>query len=283
MTISFYKLRVGTNDFILIDGMKQPLPQESLRPLMARRMTDRRIGIGANGLVLLSGRPGELSISCFDQNGAPASDIDDALLCVSRYLFDCALVGSEGFSIKTGEGVRRIEIIDSLHFRLSLGSPYSSLTHQALVALPHTGASVIAEMPGTTVSVMPIHVRFDAAVMFWKDTLPRVGKLREPLSLHPALSGLDAVPIIVRLGGQEALEAIMARSENRDRTAAAASALTASALNGFCGRYAHVRCDSSDFIVQWIEKDNELMVSGSAEYAFDGSYFWDEEAPWASS
>jgi diaminopimelate epimerase len=282
MTISFYKLRVGTNDFILIDGMKQPLPTENLRPLMARRMMDRRIGIGANGLILLSGKPKDIAIACYDQEGTSAASFDDALLCVSRYLFDCALIGREDFSIRTGETARKIEIIDSLHFRLSLGSPYSSLTHQALTGLPLAEASIIAEMAGNTIPVMPIHVRFNAAVMFWKDTLPRVTKLREPVRAHPALAEMDATAIVVKLISHEELEAQMARNENRDRTAAAAAALTAAVLNGFSGRYAHVRCDSSDYIVQWLEQDNELMVSGSAEYAFDGSYFWDEEAPWAA-
>lgn len=79
----FYKLTASGNDFIVVDGSQARV--DDWPGYRIRNVCDRRLGVGADGLVLLSWKlSGNVSMEYFNSDGSPAPICGNALLCVAR-------------------------------------------------------------------------------------------------------------------------------------------------------------------------------------------------------
>ncbi len=107
MLISFFKMHAQGNDFVVRDlRQSNELPPD--QDLLAKAMCDRRFGIGADGLVIISASDtADARMSIFNSDGSPAAMCGSALRCVCWYL------GQSGpqkhFSIATDSGIKMAE------------------------------------------------------------------------------------------------------------------------------------------------------------------------------
>lgn len=67
-TVPFWKLSGAGNDFVLLAG----LPRGRSGPALARALCDRRRGIGADGLLVMSRRAGRARLDYWNADGSPA-------------------------------------------------------------------------------------------------------------------------------------------------------------------------------------------------------------------
>ncbi|MFI5363634.1 MAG: diaminopimelate epimerase [Elusimicrobiota bacterium] len=68
MTTPFWKMSGARNDFVLLEG----LPRGSKGAALARRLCDRRSGIGADGLLVVSRRGGRPRLDYWNSDGSAA-------------------------------------------------------------------------------------------------------------------------------------------------------------------------------------------------------------------
>jgi diaminopimelate epimerase len=68
MKLRFFKMSGAGNDFVLLDG----LPRGRSGPSLARRLCDRRRGIGADGLLVVSRRGGRPRLDYWNADGSAA-------------------------------------------------------------------------------------------------------------------------------------------------------------------------------------------------------------------
>lgn len=188
----FFKMTGSGNDFVMLDGRKSPVGQWS--PGRIRAVCDRRMGVGADGLVVLvSEGPDVVRMHFWNCDGSPADMCGNAALCTTRLAATLGLGQPEGMTLITGAGRFRT--------RTEAGPDQAALNLPA-VPIP-TVVSGISPAQGErqayvcTVGVPHLVVEVDDL-----EAIDLMGRGRE-LRNHPALgaSGANANFVAVPTGG----------------------------------------------------------------------------------
>ncbi len=104
MKVSFDKLSGAGNDFVLLERKGAPS-----YAALARRLCDRRAGVGADGLLVVSRRP-RLSLSYYNADGS-AAFCGNGSRCAAWWMFQRGWTkGRRSFSFSTIEGELQAEV-----------------------------------------------------------------------------------------------------------------------------------------------------------------------------
>lgn len=107
----FYKMTGSGNDFILLDG-RSTTPEQWPGPRIAA-LCDRRDGVGADGLVILTPEDGEaVRMTFFNSDGSRAAMCGNAALCSTRLAAHLELGPLAGMRLLTDAGVIETRCLD---------------------------------------------------------------------------------------------------------------------------------------------------------------------------
>jgi len=275
MEIDFFKMQGCGDDVVVVDGTR--LPEEAIRqtPRLARRMLDRRTGVGGNSLVVLgSGAGSLLPVRCLDPEGDETTIPCAAARCAARYASDSGAVNTNDFLIDCDGHKVRSQIIDSTNVRVDMGSPVSIEKAAEIRESLRESFSRSVLVNGRTVTYTPISLGRSYAMVFVPDfSFPVRRTAREIAGGQdfPDGTGIGFVQVCsreeIRLRTWEA-----PGEASADECAAAAAALVASVVNGLSDRELFARIPGGDLFLQWDESDNHIWVTGPAAYVFTGTY-----------
>ena len=108
--MQFTKMHGAGNDYVYVDCVSQPPPPnpESL----ARRISDRHQGVGADGLILIhASQLADARMQMFNADGSPGEMCGNGIRCVAKLLFDQGHVSRRTMTIETGGGLRTVDLI----------------------------------------------------------------------------------------------------------------------------------------------------------------------------
>ncbi len=110
MILEFIKMQGAGNDYIYLDLLRHPNPEINGREAeLARKLSDRHYGIGADGLVLiLPGENADLRMRIFNADGSEAEMCGNAARCIGRYAFQSELIHGDSFTLETKGGIRTV-------------------------------------------------------------------------------------------------------------------------------------------------------------------------------
>jgi diaminopimelate epimerase len=177
--VEFVKVQDLGNDFVVIDGPAEPRPDAVIR------WCDRRFGIGADGVLVISPvDPGRISMRYWNADGSEAEMCGNGLRCVARLAYDRGWVSSTEFVVETAAGDLPVEILDAGMVRALVGNP--------------TVPGPAAEVAG--VAVHPILVGNPHAVVFVDDLLSApvatLGPRIENDGLFPGRANVEFVSVL---------------------------------------------------------------------------------------
>ena len=115
--MEFLKMEALGNDFIMVEGFT-PDPGE------VQAWCDRRRGIGADGVLVISGpdRSGAAArMSHWNSDGSVAESCGNGLRCVARYVFDRGWADDRAFIVETPTGRSGVEVMTDGSVRAELG------------------------------------------------------------------------------------------------------------------------------------------------------------------
>lgn len=99
-SISFTKMHGCKNDYIYIDCTKKLIENP---PLVARKLSDRRTGIGGDGIILiLPSTVADFRMRIFNADGSEAEMCGNGVRCVGKYVYDFGLTSKKTVLIETG-------------------------------------------------------------------------------------------------------------------------------------------------------------------------------------
>ena len=121
----FWKYHGIGNDFILLDGIRDPLSPDAE---WCRRACDRNFGIGADGvLYLLPGEGSDVSMRIINADGSEAEMCGNGIRCLAKHAYDAGIVNKRKFTVKTGAGILSAEITgdsgEASGVRINMGAP----------------------------------------------------------------------------------------------------------------------------------------------------------------
>ena len=127
MKIPFVKMHGLGNDFVVLDGIAQPLPDDFDFPRAAEFFCARHFGIGSDGLLLLD-NSNEATVRMRMWNPDGSEDMcGNGLRCIVALAHARGYAG-ENFTVQTLVGVRQVGILDNDLVRVEMGEPRFELS-----------------------------------------------------------------------------------------------------------------------------------------------------------
>jgi diaminopimelate epimerase len=279
MEIQFLKLHGCGNDYILIDCLKNPLPDENILSELAQKMCDRHYGVGGEGLILISSsRDHAFKMRIFNTNGLEVAMCANAVCCVGLYAYDTGLEKEKRFKIETGKREIPVEVIDSYNLRIDIGPPYHFASNEELKewsAKEYTTSLMIDDKEYT---ITPLSLGNPHVIIFVQDfnlPLHAIGRKIENHSMFTEKTNVEFVRVI---NSEEIQIRFWERGvgESLAFGDGAGAALVASAINGFSDREVTARLKGGDLFMEWNEDNNHVYITGPAFYIFSGIYYFEE-------
>lgn len=101
MNLAFSKMQGAGNDFVMVDGAESALSRE---PLFIKGLCERRTGIGADGLIVVSRSGSNLKMEYYNSDGSEASLCGNGLRCAARFARERGLAASDQMEFSTASG-----------------------------------------------------------------------------------------------------------------------------------------------------------------------------------
>ncbi len=181
MSTPFFKMTGSGNDFVILDGRESPPESWSTSRIVS--VCDRRQGVGADGLVILSAEgPNAVRMTFYNADGSRAAMCGNAALCSTRLSARLGLGASAGMTLVTDAGVYQTRCVEPTE-RAEL-----NLADVALPA-PVPGIEPDAGELGISFTVVGVpHLVVRVPDVDAVDLIPRGSALR----FHPALGAAGA-------------------------------------------------------------------------------------------
>ncbi len=261
------------NDFIMLDCTADSCETQDW-PFLARSMCDRRLGIGADGLILVqTGERQPFQMRMFNPDGSESEMCGNGVRCFARYVSDRGLTTNQTIRIETGAGVLELTLIGD-QVKVNMGPARMLKGEIGMVGDP---TERFVEQPieagyeqflGTAVSMGNPHL-----VIFTdgeRVDLERIGPILENSRLFPGRVNVHFAQAINR-------SEITQRTWERGAGATLACGTGACAVavaghqTGRTERSVTVHLPGGDLQVEYLES-GEVMMSGPAETVFSGCW-----------
>lgn len=263
------------NDFVLINGFCVQLEELAL-PELARRMCDRKFGVGGDGLILATkGTDLPLRMRMFNPDGSESEMCGNGVRCFLKFLHQAKVTEQRELDVETGAGPLKLVLHDDGTVEVAmgrarltrgeigmLGDPGEQFVHQSVSALG-------AEYHATAVSMGNPHI-----VIFVPDVsaiaLEMVGPALEHHELFPNRTNVHFVQVVNR--GH-----LIQRTWERGAgitlacgTGACACAVAAF-LNGHADREVKIDLPGGQLQIHYRD-DEHVIMRGPAESVFVGNF-----------
>lgn len=270
--IHFTKMDGAGNDYIYVDTTRYPISDPQTASV---KWSNRHTGIGSDGLVLI-GKPSilsgaDFSMRIFNADGSEAKMCGNASRCIGKYLYERHLTDSSKIKLETLSGVKTLSLTLSPDRLTVTGVTVDMLRpafHQASQYDEQVGLDALREYGHPLfVSMGNPH-----CVVFVDDIaaidVARVGAMGEHLPAFPERCNIEFAQLT---GTDELRTRVWERGSGITMacgTGACATAVAAAHV-GLTSRESDVVMDGGRLHVRWAE-DDHVMLSGPAEFVFDG-------------
>jgi diaminopimelate epimerase len=282
--IRFTKMHGLGNDYLMIDAMERAPAEEKL-PGLARVMSDRHFGIGADGIILvLPSRVTDFKMRIFNADGSEAEMCGNGIRIFAKFVYERGYTRERDLQIETLAGIIRPHLkVDGGEVRsvkVDMGEPRLRRSE-----IPMKGTDQ-PSVVGEKLRVVGKQVQFTAVSMgnphcvLFVDNVERAGVE----TLGPAIETHDLFPRrtnveFVRIVGENELEMRVwerGAGETLACGTGASAALVAAVLNEKTQRKATVRLRGGSLCVSWSAENNHVFIDGPAEEVCTGETRLDE-------
>ncbi len=276
MNIDFIKMHGTGNDYIYLDLVKNKYDVDFSE--LAREMSPRHYGIGADGLILvMESARCDIRMRMFNADGSEAEMCGNGIRCVGKYVYDSGYTKKRDFSVETKAGEKVISVLEldeagkAGSLRVDMGRPILSGPDipVAFDMKPVVDVAILGYR-GTAVSMgNPHFVTFvdeitDRMVLTDGPKLENAAEFPQKANIEFAQI-LDRKNILMRVWERGAGETLSCGT-------GACAVAVASTLSGFTDRTVQVRVKGGLLTIRWDEKNDTVHLAGPSVEVFRGTY-----------
>lgn len=275
--LRFTKMHGISNDYVYISTFDQP--EEDWEQL-AIRLSDRRTGIGGDGIILVC--PSEVAdakMRIFNADGSEGKMCGNGIRCVGKFVYDKGLVPPDKttVTIDTLSGIKTLELTvrdgKAQSARVDMGA---AILSPADIPVKYDGDRMIdvpLEVDGKTWNVTAVSMGNPHCVTFVDDVdslaLEKLGPHFENHPVFPERVNTEFVRVIDDHTLQMRVWERGSGETWACGTGACATAVAA-CLNGYCqkGDDITVRLRGGDLVIRYT--DDTVIMTGPASTVFEG-------------
>ena len=273
--IQFRKMHGIGNDFVMVDAIQKPMPAIDLHSL-AKRVNDRKFGIGGDGLILLeTGADAPFRMRMFNPDGSESEMCGNGIRCFARMLRDNGHLAADQVQVETGAGILQLELRSDGQVQVNMGQArltrgeigMSGPSNEQFVDVPTE--TLAGTLPATAVSMGNPHLVLFVD-NFDKIELESIGP---QLEFHPYFPNRTNVHFIQVLDRKTLIQKTWERGAGA--TLACGTGACASAVAGFItgrsDRDVEMRLPGGSLQINYLET-GEVLMTGPAETVFEGEF-----------
>jgi diaminopimelate epimerase len=272
MRLAFSKMQGLGNDFVVLDATERPI---ALDQALARRLADRRFGIGCDQILLVepSRLPGtEFHYRIFNADGSEVEQCGNGARCFARFVRDRGLTEHDEIPVGTAAGPIRLYLEDAGQVRVDMGAPEFEPERIPFLA-DRQALTYGLDVAGESLVIGAVSMGNPHAVLLVEDLdTAAVARLGPSVESHPRF------PQRVNVGFMQ----ILARDHLRLRVYERGVGETLACGTGACAAMVHARrCDlvdsrvrvslpGGDLLIAWNAPDESVWMTGPAVQVFEG-------------
>ncbi len=273
--MKFTKMQGCGNDYVYINCFEEKVEDA---PALARKVSDRHFGIGADGLVLIkpSSRD-DFTMEMYNADGSQGKMCGNAIRCVGKYVFDHRMTKKRELAVETLAGTKYLSLNVSgdkvSEVTVLMGVPVFEPEKIPVVAEGKSVVDMPVTVDGRKYRITAVSMGNPHAVIFVEDTknfpIEKIGPLFERHEMFPERVNTEFVKVLDR-------ENISMRVWERGSgetwacgTGACASAV-ASVINGYTDGKVTVHMLGGNLHIRYDGEGGQVHMTGPAVELFRG-------------
>ena len=277
MRLRFTKMQGAGNDFVVLDGTRAPV---ELSAEQARRLGDRRFGIGADQILVVeaSDKPGvDFRYRIFNSSGDEVEHCGNGARCFVRYVHDKGLSGKSTIRVETVNNLLELRLQPDGRVTVDMNRPVFDLARVPFDA----GGLAPRRLNGF--ELWPLaDLNCDVAVLSMGNphAVQRVDDVDTApvLTLGPQVETHARFPQRVNAGFLQVLSRDEVKLRVFERGAGetlacgtgACAAVVAGIRLGWLDRRVEVHAHGGDLLIEWPHDEASVLMTGPAETVFEG-------------
>jgi len=275
MKLPFTKMHGISNDYVYINAFATTVPNPAT---VARKVSDRRTGIGGDGLILIC--PSDTAharMEMYNADGSRGDMCGNGIRCVGKYVYDHGLARANPLKVDTDAGVKTL----FLELRNDRVSRVTVDMGEPILEGPRIPVAASGQVIDQPLEVAGKSYRVTCVSMGNPHCVTFVDAV-EPLELEKLGPKFEHHPFFPKRVNTEFIQ-IVSPSELRMRVwergsgetwacgTGACAAAVAAMLNHQAGRRVTVHLRGGDLEIEWRAEDNHVYMIGAAEEVFEGT------------
>ncbi len=277
MTTRFAKYQALGNSFIVLDDIQAGGKSARFEKL-AVKICDPALGVGADGMMVISGAADNLRLDIYNADGSWAEKSGNGLRIGAMHLLNRGLVSGKAVRLLTGSGYstvtfhggtdRKRAISASLGrpefdtSRIPIKSPLKYFINQPVSCADRTFLASAVSVGNPHLVLFCENLDFD-----WET----VGSLLETDPLFPHRINVGFV-VVRGEGDIEVRDWERGVGPTKSSGTGAAAAAAIAVMRGFTDRRVKVHTLAGILQVVWDNKSDELIIKGPVEYISEGEF-----------
>jgi diaminopimelate epimerase len=272
------------NDYLLVDAMKGGPPEEKLSAI-AKALSDRHFGIGADGLILVEpSRAADFKMRIFNSDGSEAEMCGNGVRVFAKFVYERGYTRERELEIETLAGIVRPRLRltgnEVTEVRVDMGEP--RLRRSEIPMKGPDQERVVGErlrVLGQRFEITAVSMGNPHCVMFVENVdrakVEGIGPAIERHDLFPKRTNVEFAQIV---GDGQIKMRVWERGAGETLACGtgASAVVVAGVLNGLSPRKATVHLRGGDLKVRWSQEDNHVFIEGPAEEVCTGETRLDE-------
>lgn len=278
--MQFTKMHGLGNDYIYVNGFVEQVADP---PVVARAVSDRHFGIGADGLILiLPSERADCRMRMFNADGSEAQMCGNGIRCLAKYVYEHGIARKTALQVETLAGVLSLELFPDAtqpnHIEqvcVNMGEPRLQREQIPMQGAPGQVLRESLDVDGTAFDITAVSMGNPHCVVFVDDP-----QTFDVAYWGPKFEHHSAFPEGVNTEFVQVLDAQTFRMRVWERgsgetlafgTGASAVAV-ACHLNDKTARRVTGHLLGGTLELEWSEADNHVYMTGPAVEVFNGEW-----------
>jgi diaminopimelate epimerase len=281
----FTKMHGAGNDYIYVDCFSNPVPHNVAE--LARKISDRRFGVGADGLILICpSERADAEMRMFNADGSPAEMCGNGIRCVAKYVYDHKICRRDTLTVESAGRVRTLElqhpngVVNQV--RVDMGEPILvpaqvPTTLQSCLGAAEPVVDAPLAVAGRAMRATCVSVGNPHCVVFVDDANDDwVLGIGPKVEVDPHFPKRVNVEFVEVLGRGELRQRTWERGSGETFACGtgACAVCVAGVLTGRTNRNVKIHLLGGDLSIEWNEANNHVYMTGPAAEVFSGDWPW---------
>ncbi|MGF1642816.1 MAG: diaminopimelate epimerase [Thiotrichales bacterium] len=273
MQLRFTKMQGIGNDFVVIDAIHQTV---ELTPARARRIADRRYGIGCDQILLVEpagAADAAFRYRIFNADGSEVGQCGNGARCFARFVHDYGLTRASEIPVETRGGRLILRLRDQGQVEVDMGAPL--FLPERIPFLAEAESIVYSvDVDGEAIELSALSMGNPHAVILVTDvaTAP-VERLGPRLESHPRFPQRVNVGFMQVLDPQHIKLRVFERGAGETLAcgSGACAAVVAGHQRGLLASAVRVDLPGGTLHIVWNGDQQPVLMTGPAESVFEGT------------